>query len=531
MSEVTCILVGFEYGKDTKYHIPGTVKDLGIVESYFRSRGWKTKTLTDTGGTLSSGRVHVKKSFEDSSTVVSLYGSGEGIVTKSLLPSQGSLGTPYQFQSSSICHHPSISSASQPSKRSSIFSSQSFSVSPSPSVKPSTVIEKTIPTHEICIAPSPPVTSPNRYNISDSSDLLEMIEDEVEIGNRVVFYYTGHGEDSSIILPSHKKIPLTHIMKSLLKHPRWDDVLIILDCCRPFHMNLPYHLSVGKATPNGEGSGPVSSFVLRKQKDDARQRDDMIKMKSVDSKVSKGRISPWVHQNGTRKPIYDEKSEGEVCMICTSPSTHLDGEGSSVGKYNPDSSISSEQDGSVMRSSHGGTSPTRDRTILASVTKSIPLLSSIAALIKPKMSVLPPGEGDRFSITLQQRLGEPRLPSSVETSVRGSSPTIYTPSFAEIAGVEDRNPTIQIVEKKRSPQIMCIACAGTSEESISEEYGSRFTVSLFKLLSNSKDPISLSDIILRCSSLIMGYNDREVRIYKQNVQIYASHEMPMRFDW
>lgn len=513
MSEVTCIVVGFEYGKDTKYHIPGTVKDLGIAESYFRGKGWKTKILTDTGGSTGSGRAHVRKSLEGG--VVSLYGSeGEGIITKSLgVTSVSSHRSPEHVSSSKIV----------PTKRSSIFASQSFSTKAShlQSVKMSTVVEKTIPTHEICIASSSPITPLNRYNVSDSSDLLEIIEDEVEIGNRVVFYYTGHGEDSSIILPSHKKIPLTHIMKSLLKHPRWDDILIILDCCHPFHMNLPYHLSVGKdGTPNGS----VSSFVLRKQKDDARQRDDMIKMKTVDGKVGKSKHSPWGNQGSIRKSIFEEKSEGErcysasrwdnislqgdVCMVCTS-SSQLDEEGSSVGKSHLD---------------HEGS--------IGAVVKSIPLFSSIAALIKPKISVLTPGEGDRFSTVLQKRLGEPLSPPlSAETSVRGPSLTIYTPSFVEVAGVEGRSPGIPLVEKKRSPRIMCIACAGTTEESISEEYGSRFTVSLFKLLSNRKDPISLSDIILRCSSLIMGYNDREVRIYKQNVQIYASHEMPMRFDW
>lgn len=65
------------------------------------------------------------------------------------------------------------------------------------------------------------------------------------ISNKIIFYYTGHSDGGRMIFPDGSYISFEEI-KDILVSSRTKDIVVILDCCYPNGMKLPYRFEDNK---------------------------------------------------------------------------------------------------------------------------------------------------------------------------------------------------------------------------------------------------------------------------------------------
>lgn len=84
-------------------------------------------------------------------------------------------------------------------------------------------------------------------NIITDKHTLHNFFDSIEItkDNRLLFYYTGHGTKNNITLPDQDNYPSLELRNSIINLTQKDqsDIFIILDCCNPHGLYLPFMLS------------------------------------------------------------------------------------------------------------------------------------------------------------------------------------------------------------------------------------------------------------------------------------------------
>ena len=85
----------------------------------------------------------------------------------------------------------------------------------------------------------------NVFTHSDTIYKFQAIFDRIKNWTQVLIYYTGHGVDNAIILPSLDKLPIQLLRDSIVE--RCDlhaQICWIMDCCSPSHLYLPYQLTM-----------------------------------------------------------------------------------------------------------------------------------------------------------------------------------------------------------------------------------------------------------------------------------------------
>lgn len=82
--------------------------------------------------------------------------------------------------------------------------------------------------------------------VSNKHQLIENLRKVLitkQESKKICIYYTGHGEDGSILLPNSEKIDLSELQEHIYSFfSEQTEFFWILDCCYPGNMNLPYKL-------------------------------------------------------------------------------------------------------------------------------------------------------------------------------------------------------------------------------------------------------------------------------------------------
>lgn len=97
-------------------------------------------------------------------------------------------------------------------------------------------------------------------NLRDFTDsiLSKTIEDD-----KIVVYYTGHGEDDSIVFPDRSKLRNYEFRDMILSIlPDYSEVFWIMDCCNPSGMSLPFELKNNNFRLRSGSLIPVTQPVL-----------------------------------------------------------------------------------------------------------------------------------------------------------------------------------------------------------------------------------------------------------------------------
>ena len=100
------------------------------------------------------------------------------------------------------------------------------------------------------------------HQVSTKQELLRVFYKERN--NRCIFYYTGHGIEDNMVLPSDEIIAWNDIYR-LLKY-RAKELTMIIDCCSAPSFGLPYSYSNGWKGREEESRTRVTLFTPRFEK-------------------------------------------------------------------------------------------------------------------------------------------------------------------------------------------------------------------------------------------------------------------------
>lgn len=87
----------------------------------------------------------------------------------------------------------------------------------------------------------------NRHIFKNKTDFLDKLGTELETDENLILYFSGHGENQSIILPNREEILTTELSYLIRQkvNPQCQ-IVIIFDCCYPNNLKLPFKLIDGK---------------------------------------------------------------------------------------------------------------------------------------------------------------------------------------------------------------------------------------------------------------------------------------------
>ena len=146
------------------------------------------------------------------------------------------------------------------------------------------------------------------YQFISLADLLFRLQQLIYGKKKILFYYSGHSEDNSLILPSGEHLD-SRILTSLLTQDS-PNILAFFDCCYGVGLSLPFVLKDGKMRYTGEVmvSGKVISI-------NGTSKDKRAEMDSFGSSFTY-RIS---NEPAFRKKVICLSSLGFLTMTSSSP--------------------------------------------------------------------------------------------------------------------------------------------------------------------------------------------------------------------
>lgn len=146
------------------------------------------------------------------------------------------------------------------------------------------------------------------YQFLSLADLLFRLRQLIYGKKKILFYYSGHSEDNSLILPSGEHLD-SRILTSLLTQDS-PNILAFFDCCYGVGLSLPFVLKDGKMRYTGEMmvSGKVISI-------NGTSKDKRAEMDSFGSSFTY-KIS---NEPAFRKKVICLSSLGFLTMASSSP--------------------------------------------------------------------------------------------------------------------------------------------------------------------------------------------------------------------
>lgn len=102
----------------------------------------------------------------------------------------------------------------------------------------------------------------NRYTFLET--LQNICRQDIRRDDRIFFYYTGHGEQGNLILPSNELLTCRDLQSFALANlPPNAQMITILDCCNASTLGLPYKLTnnIYRLTPRSGRTYPMPEII------------------------------------------------------------------------------------------------------------------------------------------------------------------------------------------------------------------------------------------------------------------------------